>query len=83
MKAATALGEHSSILTFDTLRDPYGSGIKVEEFPACDQYTLQGDAFARAIQENTEVPVPLEDALKNMEVIEQILKPASAHRIGI
>lgn len=47
---------------------------EVEEFPVCDQYTLQGDAFARAIQENTEVPVPLEDALRNMEVIEKILR---------
>ena len=46
---------------------------ETEEFPVCDQYTLQGDAFARAIQENTEVPVPLEDALRNMEVIEKIL----------
>jgi predicted dehydrogenase len=46
---------------------------EVEEFPVCDQYALQGDAFAQAIQENTEVPVPLEDALRNMEVIEKIL----------
>jgi predicted dehydrogenase len=44
-----------------------------EEFAICDQYTLQGDAFSRAIQEDLEIPVPLEDALKNMEVIERIL----------
>jgi predicted dehydrogenase len=49
-------------------------GIETEEFPACDQYTLQGDAFSRAIQENTPVPVPLEDALGNMEVIEKVLR---------
>ena len=46
---------------------------EVEEFPICDQYTIQGDVFSRAIQENLEVPVPLEDALKNMEVIEKVL----------
>ena len=45
----------------------------VEEFPVCDQYTIQGELFSRAILENTEVPVPLEDALKNMAVIERIL----------
>ena len=45
----------------------------VEEFPVCDQYTIQGELFSRAILENTEVPVPLEDALKNMAVIEKIL----------
>ena len=44
-----------------------------EEFAVCDQYTIQCDEFSRAIQENGDVPVPLEDALKNMEVIEKIL----------
>jgi predicted dehydrogenase len=52
---------------------------EVEEFPACDQYTIQGELFSRAILENTEVPVPLEDALKNMAVIEEIFRSA-AHR---
>ena len=46
---------------------------EVEEFPVCDQYAIQGELFSRAILENTEVPVPLEDALKNMAVIEKIL----------
>ncbi len=45
----------------------------VEEFPVCDQYTIQGELFSRAILDNTEVPVPLEDALKNMAAIEKIL----------
>ena len=47
-----------------------------EEIPTCDQYTIQGDLFSRAILEDTEVPVPLEDALKNMAVIEAIFKSA-------
>lgn len=47
-----------------------------EEFPVCDQYTIQGELFSRAILENTEVPVPLEDALKNMIVIEAIFRSA-------
>jgi len=46
---------------------------EVEEFPVCDQYTIQAELFSRAILEDTEVPVPLEDALKNMTVIEKIL----------
>lgn len=49
---------------------------EVEEFPVCDQYTIQGELFSRAILENTEVPVPLEDALKNMIVIEKIFESA-------
>jgi predicted dehydrogenase len=49
---------------------------EVEELPVCDQYTIQGELFSRAILENTEVPVPLEDALKNMTVIERIFESA-------
>ncbi|HET7102467.1 MAG TPA: Gfo/Idh/MocA family oxidoreductase, partial [Terracidiphilus sp.] len=48
--------------------DLSGSGITAEIFPVCDQYTLQGDAFSRAILDGTEVPVPLEDAIRNMAV---------------
>ena len=49
---------------------------KVEEFPVVDQYTIQGDEFSRAIRGEREVPVPLEDAIKNMAVIEAIFKAA-------
>jgi predicted dehydrogenase len=48
-----------------------------EEFPLCDQYTLQGDDFARAILDGTEVPTPLEDALRNMEVIDRVFANAN------
>lgn len=51
-----------------------GLSARVQEFPTCDQYTTQGDAFSQAIQENGEVPVPLEDALANMRVIEAVLR---------
>jgi predicted dehydrogenase len=55
-----------------------GSGIESESFPACDQYTLQGDAFARAAIEHTEVPVPLEDSIGNMAVIDAIFRSAAS-----
>lgn len=42
----------------------------------CDQYTLQGDLFARAVIEDGPVPTPLEDALANMRVIEALLRSA-------
>jgi predicted dehydrogenase len=63
-------------LFIDDGRDLFGGGIITETFPVADQYTLQGDAFSRAILENTEVPVPLEDAIKNMAVIEAIFRSA-------
>ena len=61
-------------LFIDATGDLSFSGITMETFPAADQYTLQGDAFARAVRENTEVPVPLEDSIGNMSVIEAIFR---------
>lgn len=46
--------------------------LRTETFPACDQYTLQGDTFSRAILGGSEVPVPLEDAIRNTAVIEAL-----------
>jgi len=56
----------------------YGGKVAVEEIPTCDQYTIQGDAFSRAILENSEVPVPLEDALGNMKVIDAIFRSSQS-----
>lgn len=53
---------------------------KTEEitFEICDQYTIQGDLFSKAILDNTAVPTPLEDALHNMLVIEGIFKSSES-----
>jgi predicted dehydrogenase len=51
---------------------------RVEEFPVCDQYTIQGDLFSRAILEDGPVPVPLEDALNNMQVIDALFRSAQS-----
>ena len=64
----------------DDGRDFLGSGIVTETFPTCDQYEIQGDAFSRAIRENTEVPVPLETALGNMAVIDAVFRSAESGR---
>jgi predicted dehydrogenase len=55
-----------------------GTTINETTFDVCDQYTLQGDVFARAILENTAVPTPLEDGVANMRVVETILASARA-----
>jgi predicted dehydrogenase len=56
------------------------SGVSVEDiqFDVCDQYTLQADAFARAIIDDLPVPTPLADAVANMRVIERIYKSAES-----
>ncbi len=65
-------------LSIDSSGDLTFSGITTETFATGDQYTLQGDAFARAIRDNTEVPVPLEDSIGNMAVIEAIFRSAQS-----
>jgi predicted dehydrogenase len=65
-------------ILIDDGHDLFGGGITIEAFPICDQYTIQGDAFSKAIIENTTVPVPLEDAIKNMAVIEAVFRSAAS-----
>jgi predicted dehydrogenase len=55
-----------------------GLSARAEEFATVDQYTIQGDAFSKAIQENGEVPVPLENALGNMKVIDAVFRAAES-----
>ena len=65
-------------LFIDDSGDLFGGGITTETFPVCDQYTLQGDAFSKAVLDGTEVPVPVEDAIRNMAVIEAIFNSANS-----
>jgi predicted dehydrogenase len=62
----------------DDGRDLFGGGITVETFPTCDQYTIQGDVFSRAVREGGQVPVPVSDAVKNMAVIEAVFRSAES-----
>ena len=43
------------------------------EIPTTDQYTVQGDLFAKAILNDLPVPTPIDDGIKNMRVIEAII----------
>jgi predicted dehydrogenase len=61
----------------DSSGDLSGSGISTETFPVADQYTDQGDAFAKAVWEGTEPPVPLEDSIGNMAVIDALFRSAA------
>lgn len=58
------------------------SADKTEEitFDICDQYTIQGDLFSKAILDNSEVPTPLEDALNNMLAIEAVFRSSESEK---
>lgn len=45
-------------------------------FEMVDQYTLQAQVFAEAVQNNTDVPTPLTDALWNMKTIDAMVESA-------
>ncbi|MCK5135876.1 MAG: Gfo/Idh/MocA family oxidoreductase [Bacteroidales bacterium] len=50
--------------------------ITTHAYTVTDQYTIQGDAFSKAIMEDAEVPVTLEDALDNTRVLTAIFESA-------
>jgi len=64
----------------DTGADLFGGGITEIDFETCDQYTIQGDLFSKAILNNEDVPSPLEDAVKNMACIDAVFRSAESGR---
>jgi predicted dehydrogenase len=75
-----ALPGRVSRLRIDDGSDLTGANVKSEAFAPCDQYTLQGDLFSRAVVEHAPPPVPLEDSLRNMAVIEAIVLSSESGR---
>jgi predicted dehydrogenase len=69
--------DHPTRLFLDDGSDPAGSGIEAQEFETCDQYTLQGDLFSRAILDRSPAPYPLEDSVLNMQVIDALVRSAA------
>ncbi|MBV9929282.1 MAG: Gfo/Idh/MocA family oxidoreductase [Acidobacteria bacterium] len=57
-----------------------GANAETIEFPPCDQYTIQGDLFSRAVREGTGQAAPLEDAVSNMAVIDAVFRSAESGR---
>jgi len=49
---------------------------EIIDIPVCDQYEIQGSLFSQAIRENRAQPIPLEDAISNMTVIDAVFRSA-------
>ena len=49
-----------------------GQSTFSETIAACDQYTLQGDAFSRAVRGEIALPYGVDDAIANMRVIDAL-----------
>jgi predicted dehydrogenase len=52
--------------------------IETIEIPTCDQYGVAGDAFSRAALEGLPQPVPLEDSMANMRVLDALFRSAES-----
>jgi predicted dehydrogenase len=64
-------------ILFDEGDDLTGASAEIIEIPVCDQYEIQGTLFSQALRENKSQPIPLEDAINNMTVIDAVFKSAS------
>jgi predicted dehydrogenase len=64
-------------LWVDAGEDVFGSGLAIEHFDVCDQYTIQADLFSRAVRGDGQMPTPLEDSIANMAVIEALFQAAA------
>jgi len=58
--------------------DLFGGGVETITFPTVDQYALQADAFSEAVRGIGEVPVSLESAIANMEVIDALFRSSES-----
>lgn len=64
-------------IVIDDGKDLTGAGAEIIDFPVCDQYEIQGSLFSQAIREQQDQPIPLEDAIRNMRVIDAVFRSAT------
>lgn len=72
-------GEATTILV-DSTGALDGSGVERETLQPCDQYTLQGEAFSRAVRAEVMLPYGLDDAVMNMRIIDALLRSEHSGR---
>ena len=66
-------------IVVDDGRDLLGGGRDTIELPLADQYTLQGDAFSRAVLGEEALQSGIEDAILNMRVIDAFFRTANSN----
>lgn len=73
-----APADETTQLIIDIGGDLSGKGQRIETIPACDQYTIQGELFSRAVLDGVDVAVPLEESYRNMLVIDAVLQSGTS-----
>jgi len=72
-------GRPSRLLVDDDTRPAQASPEEVW-FPACDQWGVECDRFGEAIRSGGPAPIPIEDAVANMRVLDAIARSAGTGR---
>lgn len=70
------------ILHFAGGKPPTDPGMVIHDVPSADQYSIQADAFARAIRSGGSVPISPDDSIANLLVLERILAAAGVPTQG-
>jgi predicted dehydrogenase len=55
---------------------PVAPAVERLTFATADPYGVEADAFAAAVLDGTPLPIPVDDGVRNMRVIEQVLEAA-------
>jgi predicted dehydrogenase len=71
---------HACRLRVDDGRDLLGAGVETLTVEPATQYALQGERFADAVRGRGAPPVPLEDAIANMAVLDALRRAAESGR---
>jgi len=72
--------DRATTLMLDDGSQPGDASAQAETVAPCDQYTLQGDAFSRAVRGDIELPYGVDDAVRNIRVIEAMFRSESSGR---
>ncbi|MDX1673939.1 MAG: Gfo/Idh/MocA family oxidoreductase [Longimicrobiales bacterium] len=67
-------------IRIDDGSDLAGAGVRTVELDPIDQYAAQGDAVGRAIRDGGPVPVPVDDSVRNMAVLDALFRSETSGR---
>jgi predicted dehydrogenase len=68
--------ESPTRIFIDDGSDLYGKNVETIEFRAVDKFMIQSELFSKAILENSEQAISLEDSFKNMAVMDAVFRSA-------
>src|SRR5262249_14024838 len=72
--------DRPTVMLVDDGSDVSGAGIERITFEAIDQYTVQGDRFARTVRDGIAPAASLEDAVANMTAIDALFRSVETRR---